>query len=338
MMELKDTDLTIIGAGPVGLFAAFYASLRELDTVIIESLANVGGQVANLYPQKTILDIAGFVNTTGLEIVTALKAQMEQFPQNLYLETTVSDVVPDQDGFIVTTNRGSFHSRAILIATGRGAFDPRRLPAEIENDLEGQGVHYFINDRDVFKNHRVLVAGGGDSAVDTALMLTEIADEVHLTHRREQLRAMESAVTALHQSEVTLQTPFNIVGIEKLADGSLNVELNRARSDERKIINVDDVVVSYGFTSENKIVDGWQIQPATERLKFMVDSEQATSIPGVFAVGDVAGYLGKAELIASGFGEVPTAVNAVIRRLYPERQTAPEHSSGIVIEDGQIKR
>lgn len=338
MSELKDTDLTIIGAGPIGLFAGFYAGLRELDTVIIESLASVGGQVANLYPEKKILDVAGYVKTSGRDLVESLKTQMEQFPQHLYLETTVTNVIPKEAGFIVQTNQGSFHSAAVLIATGRGAFEPRRLPAEIGQGLEGQGIHYFLGDLKQYANRRVLVTGGGDSAVDTALMLDELASEVHLTHRREAFRAMESAVTTLEQSDVILQTPYNIKAIQKNSDGSLTVELLKVRTEEFKTITVDDIVVSYGFISENKIIDGWEVQPTTERLKFVVNAEQETSVPMVFAVGDVAGYGGKAELIATGFGEVPTAINAVIRRLYPERQTAPEHSSSIIIEEGQVKR
>ena len=132
MTEFKDTDLTIIGAGPVGMFAAFYAGLRELDVTIIESLESVGGQVANLYPQKTILDIAGYVNTTGAKIVKELDDQMRQFQQDLYLDTTVIDVVPNGTEFDITTDKGSFHSKSVIVATGKGAFEPRRLPEDVE--------------------------------------------------------------------------------------------------------------------------------------------------------------------------------------------------------------
>jgi thioredoxin reductase (NADPH) len=337
MTEFQDTDLTIIGAGPVGMFAAFYAGLRELDVTIIESLESVGGQVQNLYPQKTILDIAGYVNTTGSKIVAELADQMDQFSQNLYLDTTVTDVVPNGTEFDITTDKGSFHTKSLIVATGKGAFEPRRLPEDVENGLEGHGVHYFLNDVEDFRNRRVLVAGGGDSAVDMATLIDTVAEKVYLTHRRDKFRAMEHAVSELNKSAVEIETPYTIESIEKLGDGTLDVTLALVRSDEKKVINVDDVMVNYGFTSENKIVAGWTIQPEVERQKFTVSQELETSVPGVFAVGDVAEYPGKAELIATGFGEVPTAVNSIIKRIYPDRQ-GPVHSSGLVIENGEIKR
>lgn len=337
MTEFKDTDLTIIGAGPVGMFAAFYASLRELDVTVIESLESVGGQVANLYPQKTILDIAGYVNTTGAEIIKELDKQMRQFPQDLYLDTTVIDVQPNGTEFDITTDKGSFHTKSVIVATGKGAFEPRRLPEAVENGLEGQGIHYFLNDVEDFRDHRVLVAGGGDSAVDMSTLLDTVAAEVHLTHRRDKFRAMEHAVSELQKSRVAIETPYNIETVEKAEDGSLNVTLAKVREDEKKVLNVDDLMVNYGFTSENKIVAGWTVQPEVERQKFTVSQEMETTVPGLFAVGDVAEYPGKAELIATGFGEVPTAVNSIIKRIYPDRQ-GPVHSSGLVIENGEIKR
>jgi len=336
MVELHDTDVTIIGAGPVGMFAAFYAGLRELDVTIIESLASVGGQIANLYPQKHILDIAGYLNATGTQVVADLERQMNQFTQNLQLDTTVTDVVPIESGFRIVTTKGNFKTKALLVATGKGAFEPRRLDSSLIGDLEGHGVYYFMNNPADFTNKRVMVLGGGDSAVDTATMLSEVAAEVHLTHRRENFRAMEHAVTKLMAAEVQLQTPYNVTAIARQIDGALAVTLQKARSTEQKVVVVDDILVSYGFTSENKIVANWQIQPTVLRQKLLVNQTQETSVAGVFAVGDAAEYVGKAELIATGFGEVPTAINQIIRQVYPERQ-GPVHSSGIIIADGQVK-
>ena len=336
MTELHDTDVTIIGAGPVGMFAAFYAGLRELDVAIIESLASVGGQIANLYPQKHILDIAGYLNATGREVVHDLEQQMQQFTQNLQLDTTVTDVIPLTEGFTIVTTKGRFQTKAVVVATGKGAFEPRRLDPALVGDLEGHGVHYFMNNLADFANKRVMVLGGGDSAVDMATMLADVAAEVHLTHRRDKFRALEHAVTTLKATDVQLQTPYNVLAIEQQSDGTLAVTLQKARSDEQKVVLVDDILVSYGFASENKIVANWQIKPTIMRQKFLVNQTQETSVPGVFAVGDAAEYPGKAELIATGFGEVPTAINQIIRQVYPDRQ-GPVHSSGIVIADGQVK-
>ncbi|MDR3241194.1 MAG: NAD(P)/FAD-dependent oxidoreductase [Lactobacillaceae bacterium] len=336
MTEMKQTDVVIIGAGPVGMFAAFYSGLRELNVTIIESLKTVGGQTSNLYPQKQILDIPGFVKTTGSELIEQLKAQMEQFNHDLRLDTTVTDVRQTADGFeIITSQDEHLLAKAVIVATGKGAFNPRKLPLEVWDGLEEEGVHYFLNDLEDFRDQRVLVAGGGDSAVDMATLLTDVAKEVHLTHRRDNFRAMEHAVTALEQSSVIKQTPYNIDKITKNADGSLDVELTMARGDEQKLLNVDSMMVNYGFLSENKIVAGWSIQPVVERQKFTVKQTMETTIPGVFAVGDVAGYENKAELIATGFGEVPTAVNAIIAKYFPDHQGVV-HSSGLTIKDGKI--
>ncbi|MDR3189650.1 MAG: NAD(P)/FAD-dependent oxidoreductase [Lactobacillaceae bacterium] len=334
MSEVQQTDIIIVGAGPVGMFAAFYAGLRELDVTVIESLASVGGQVANLYPQKQILDIAGFVGTNGRELIANLEMQMNQFQPEVKLNTTVLDVIANADGFEVQTNHGTWQAKAVLVATGKGAFEPRRLPAEIENDTPH--IHYFLNDVADFTDRRVLVAGGGDSAVDMATLLATVASEVHLTHRRENFRAMERAVTELAASDVVLQTPYTIENIELQHDETLKVTLALVRSDEKQDIIVDDIMVNYGFLSENKIVAGWDIQPTVERQKFVVDQTMETSVPGVFAIGDVAGYPGKAELIATGFGEAPTAINSIMGRIYPDRATVL-HSSGLVIENGKIK-
>lgn len=332
------TDVVIIGAGPVGMFAAFYAGLRELDTVVIESLESVGGQVANLYPQKSILDIAGFVGTNGRELIANLETQMRQFKADLRLNTTVLDVKAEGTGFVVHTSGGDdIWTKGVIVATGKGAFEPRRLAPALEGDLVGVGINYFLNNVEDFRNKRVLVAGGGDSAVDMATLLNTVASEVHLTHRRDKFRAMERAVSDLAASDVIIETPYTIESIEKQVDGTLLVTLAKVREESRKQIVVDEIMINYGFLSENKIVAGWTIQPEVERQKFTVSQQMETSVPGIYAVGDVAGYQGKAELIATGFGEVPTAINSLIQRIYPERATVV-HSSGITIENGIIKR
>ncbi|MCM0582995.1 NAD(P)/FAD-dependent oxidoreductase [Weissella diestrammenae] len=337
MTEIKQTDLIIIGGGPVGMFAAFYAGLRELDVTLIESLKTLGGQTANLYPQKQILDIPGFLAITGQDLISQLSAQMNQFQQNIMLETTVIDVATNDQGFLITTDhQEQLQAKAILIATGKGAFNPRRLAPEIEQDFEGQGLNYFVSDLNDFQDKRVLVAGGGDSAVDLALLLNTVASEVHILHRREQFRAMEHAVTALNQSTVQQETPYQISELTRNPAGDFKVTLSMPRAQAIKTIEVDELVISYGFLSENKIVSSWQIQPESMRQKFVVDQTMQTTIPGVYAVGDIAGYPNKAELIATGFGEVPVAINTMIANQFPTHQGVV-HSSGLTIKDGKIE-
>jgi thioredoxin reductase (NADPH) len=249
----------------------------------------------------------------------------------------VTDVTADEAGFVITTNKGTTHSKAVIVASGKGKFEPRKLPLEGVEHLEGKHIHYFLGDLAKFANKRVLVAGGGDSAVDTALMLNETAAEVRIMHRRDQFRALEHSIQQLDESNIVKDTPYMIQGIDELEDGSLNVSLKKMKTDEIDVVNVDEIVVSYGFISENKIIQGWNIQPElSEKQNMLVNMEMMTSIPGVYAVGDANDYQGKTDLIATGFGEAPTAVNAAIRQIYPERGGAI-HSSSLKIEDGEVK-
>lgn len=334
---MEEYDLTIIGGGPVGIFATFYAGLRDVKVQLIESLAELGGQVKALYPEKNILDVAGYMNVKGKDLVVDLEQQLGQFKPEVKLDTKVTDVVADETGFVITTNQGVTHTKAVIVATGKGKFEPRKLPLDDIEASINQHIHYFLGDLSQFAGKRVLVAGGGDSAVDTALLLTENAAEVRLMHRRDQFRALEHSVQQMEISAIIKDTPYMINKIDKLADGTLNVSLKKMKTDEIKAVNVDEIVVSYGFISENKIIQGWQIQPELSvKQNMLVNSEMMTSISGVYAIGDANDYAGKADLIATGFGEAPVAVNAAISQIYPERGGAL-HSSSLSIENGEVK-
>ncbi|HCH59906.1 NAD(P)/FAD-dependent oxidoreductase, partial [Leuconostoc lactis] len=200
------------------------------------------------------------------------------------------------------------------------------------DELVGQGVHYFVTDPQIFKNHDIAIAGGGDSAVDMAVMLNDIAASTRLIHRRETFRAMEQSVNALNASDVIQETPQKIVAIEKLANGQLQLTLAHVKDDQKThVIRVDDLMINYGFISERQTIESWTIQPALAGNGFAVDQEMRTSIPGVFAIGDANHYVGKADLIAVGFGEAPNAVNAAIRYFDPHRG-GPVHSSSLTLK------
>ena len=334
----EDVDLTIVGAGPVGMFAGFYAGLRELKVVIVESLADLGGQVTNFYPKKTILDIPGYVNVLGKDIVVDLTKQLEQFEQKVLLGTTVTDIISSGDGFqIKTDQQDSFHTKGVLLATGAGAFEPRRIAAEILGDNVSQNIHYSIHDLNIFAGKRVLVAGGGDSAVEMALKLETTAKNVKLTHRRDKFRALEHSLTKLSNSSVTLETPYTIKQITRDTTGALLVTLQLARSEETKDVIVDEIVISYGFQTENKIMAGWSIQPEHDaQNKIVVTQNMATTVPNVYAIGDVAVYAGKYDVIATGFGEAPTAINDLMTHILSDVK-GPAHSTALTVEDGTVK-
>lgn len=321
-------DVTIVGGGPAGMFAAFYAGLRELKGQLIESLPQLGGQVSALYPEKDILDIAGFANVTGQQLIDQLTDQMAQAPIETRLNETVEDVVRVDGGFKVVTNKRTSYSKTVLIALGNGAFSPRKLAVDNTEQFEEHQIFYAVTHKEDFRNQRVLVAGGGDAAIDMALMLEPVASEVHLMHRREKFRGLEHEVTRLKQSSVQLELPYLLKGIDENADHSLHLTMKKMRSEDEKALDVDDVVVSYGFTSDNKALTSWSLDLAQERHDIVVDSTMQTSEPGVFAIGDGVNFDGKVKLIASAFGEAPTAISSVAKLLYPDRH-APVHSTSL---------
>lgn len=325
-------DIAIIGGGPVGMFTAFYASLRQTKTVLVESLATLGGQVSALYPEKTILDVAGFSGIKGAAFITELDKQLHLFPVDIKTETTVVNVEQSGELFTVTTDIGEpFQAKTVIITTGKGAFEPRKMQVAGVDELVGQGVHYFVTNKQDFANRHVAIAGGGDSAVDMATMLNDVTHATTIIHRRDNFRAMEQSVNALNQSTVIQETPKKISHIEKQSNGQLKITLAQVKADTiTNDILVDDLIVNYGFISESKTIQGWAIQPEISGQVFKVDQEMQTSIPGVFAVGDASHYIGKADLIAIGFGEAPHAVNAAIRTFDPHRG-GPGHSSSMVL-------
>lgn len=330
-MEKQVYDVTIVGGGPAGMFAAFYAGLRELKAQLIESLPQLGGQVNALYPEKTILDVAGLPNIQANQLVSQLQTQMREAPIDTFLGETVEDVVKDEDGFKIVTNQRTSYSKTVIIALGNGAFTPRPLAIDNVAQFENKQLFYFVTHKEDFKNKRVLIAGGGDSAVDMALMLEPIASKVYLMHRRETFRGLEHDVTLLKQSSVSLQVPYLLKQIEQTYAGALDLTMKKMRTDEEKHLQVDDVIVNYGFTSDNKALTSWSLDFEEQRHDIVVNSEMLTSVPGVYAIGDGINYPGKVKLIATAFGEAPTAISAIVNQLYPGKR-APIHSTSIKLD------
>lgn len=331
---MADTQVAIIGAGPVGLYAAFYARLRGLDVTVVDSLSSSGGQVAHLYPQKELLDIPGFVSIDGQKLTQQLYQQAAQLSPHFKFNTTVADVRYDEADaqFTLVTDQGELTAQKVILAIGRGAFEPKRLPNDLGAAYEGDGVYYVADDLQKFAGRDVLVAGGGDSAVDQALALEPIANQVYLTHRRDNFRAMAYTLDQLATSNVRMLTPFSISEIERV-DGKLVVQLMGADATESVV--VDDLIVSYAFRSDAQLVEAWTSHPKIERQHCVVARTMETTVPGLYAVGDIAGYPGKTDLIATGFGEAPLAIHDILMQLAPEN-AGPLHSSGFTIKDGQI--
>ncbi|WP_445492351.1 NAD(P)/FAD-dependent oxidoreductase [Niallia sp. 03133] len=321
-------DITVIGGGPVGMFTAFYGGMRQATVKIIESLPQLGGQLSALYPEKYIYDIAAFPKIRAQELVDNLKEQMSKFEQNIVLEQAVQTVEKQGDGiFKLTTDKEVHFSKTIVITAGNGAFQPRRLELEEAKNYEGKNLHYFINDLNQFAGKKVIIFGGGDSAVDWSLMLEPIADTVYLAHRRDKFRAHEHSVENLKNSKVKIKTPFvptELVGNE---EGIKQVVLENALTQEKEIVDVDAVIVNYGFVSSLGPIKGWGLE--IEKNSIVVNSKMETNIPGIYAAGDICTYDGKVKLIASGFGEAPTSVNNAKAYLDPKARVQPLHSTSM---------
>ncbi|WP_340026650.1 NAD(P)/FAD-dependent oxidoreductase [Paenibacillus sp. FSL K6-1096] len=321
------SDLLIIGGGPAGMFAAFYGGMRQASVTLIESMPQLGGQLAALYPEKYIYDVAGFPKVTGQELVDNLSRQMELFQSDIRLEEKVVSVVKeDERHFIVTTDKAEYHSKAIIITAGVGAFEPRRLELPEAQRFEKANLHYFVSDLNAYKGKKVLISGGGDSAVDWALMLEPIAEQVTLIHRRDKFRAHEHSVEQLMASKVNVITPSEITALHG-EEFITKVTLSHIKTKETQEIEVDSVIVNFGFVSSLGPIAEWGID--IEGNSIVVDSRMETSIPGIFAAGDITTYPGKLKLIAVGFGEAPTAVNNAKVYIDPDAKLSPGHSSNL---------
>ncbi|MFD0897098.1 NAD(P)/FAD-dependent oxidoreductase [Loigolactobacillus binensis] len=321
-------DLTVIGGGPSGMFAAFYAGLRELDTQLIESLPQLGGQVAALYPEKIIRDVAGLPHIKGRDLVHNLQAQMLQFNDfkpHIFCDEEVLSLEKHATEFVLTTTKRITHTRQVLVAIGGGAFSPRPLAIKYDPQLNGQNVFYFVKDLADFAGQTVAIAGGGDSAIDWALTLENVANQVYLIHRRPQFRGLEANVKRLESSSVQLVTPFNIQQLTNTTPG-LEIQLKQAKGSLVRTLTVDSLLVNYGFTADNHVLRDWGL-PLDHRA-LPVDQNMATTIAGIYGIGDSVTYAGKTKLIAAGFGEAPTAINHIAETLYPERKQ-PLHSTSI---------
>jgi ferredoxin/flavodoxin---NADP+ reductase len=337
LVLVQDTnlyDITVIGGGPVGIFTAFYGGMRHAKVKLIEAMPQLGGQLSALYPEKYIYDIAGFPKIRAQELVDSLKEQAGQFDPTIVLEQTVEKVEKiEKDGesiFELTTNSGVHYSKTIIITAGVGAFQPRRIENEGADTYEGKNLHYFVSDLNVFAGEKVLVNGGGDSAVDWALMLENIAEKVTIVHRRDQFRAHEHSVNLLMNSEkIDVRTPYTIT--ELVGDGEKinQVKIGQVRGDNSETIDVDSVIVNFGFISALGPIKNWGLE--IEKNCLVVNSKMETNIPGIYAAGDIASYEGKMKLIAAGFGEAPTAVNSAKNYIDPETAKAHAHSSSMTM-------
>lgn len=329
MKEDKELyDITIIGGGPVGMFAAFYAGLRQAKVKIIEALPQLGGQPGMLYAEKKIYDIAAIPALTGEELVAGLREQMDRFDTTIVCGEEAYELEKlDERHFAIQTAKCRHYSKAVIISAGNGAFRPRKLEIEHADLYEDSNLHYYVNRIEGFRDRTVAICGGGDSAVDWALALEPIAKKVILIHRRPQFRAQEHSISLLSESSVEILTPY--VPKEIKGDGATlsSVVLQEARKENTLEVEVDDFLINYGFSSSIGALKKWGFAVRGNAIE--VNSKMETTIPGVYAIGDISTYEGKVKLIATGFGEAPTAVNNAKVYINPDTRVQPMHSTSL---------
>src|SRR5690625_28706 len=327
-MKDKIYDITIIGGGPTGLFTAFYGGMRQASVKLIESLPHIGGQLTALYPEKYIYDVAGLPKIRAQELVDNLGEQIKIFDPTIVLGQSVEIVerVDDETFKLTSTNQEVHYTKTIIITSGNGAFQPRRLNIGVSEEFEDVNLHYYVKDMNIYRDQHVLLLGGGDSAVDWALMLEPIAKKVTLVHRRDQFSAHEHSLEKLAASSVDVITPY----VPSAIEGDHKIEKMRfieARGKKEIEMNIDYVLCNYGFISNLGPIKDWGLE--IERNSIVVNSKMETNIPGIYAAGDINTYLGKVKLIATGFGDGPISVNNAMPYMDPSARIQPKHSTSM---------
>jgi ferredoxin/flavodoxin---NADP+ reductase len=323
-MTSLEVDILIVGAGPVGLYGAYYVGERGLTAAVVDSLSEVGGQITAMYPEKQIYDVAGFPAVTGRDLVRGLTAQAAQRDPVYLLGQEAQRLTPLEDGrFLVTTTRAEVTAGAVIVTGGIGTFTPRRLPAGEE--FLGRGMEYFVPSSQEYVGRDVVIVGGGDSALDWALMLHPLASSVTLVHRRDAFRAHTGTVDKVKQLDVRMITNAEVTALE--GDRVLERAVVTVKGeDQPRVLECDKVVAALGFTANLGPLREWGLE-LRDRRHIVVDTAMHTNLPGVFAAGDITDYEGKVRLISVGFGEVATAVNNAAVHLDPSAHVFPGHTS-----------
>lgn len=325
MTDELDVDLLIVGAGPTGLYAAYYAGFRGLSIAVMDSLPELGGQVTAMYPEKMIYDVAGFPAVKGQALTDALVEQADQFAPRYLLGHRAEQLDHREDHVAVSSHKGlRVVAKVVVITGGIGTFSPRPLPDAAA--YEGRGLRYFVPRLSELADLDVLIVGGGDSAFDWATSLDSVSRSVTLIHRREKFRAHEHSVAKVLASTCQVLTPYEVAHIHG-EEGVRAVEVFNNATAERRVLDVQAVVAALGFTADLGPFTHWGL--AQRKRHIVVDSAMRTNLPRVFAAGDIVDYDGKVKLISVGFGEAATAVNNAATIIDPTARVFPGHSSDV---------
>lgn len=319
---MPQVDLLIIGAGPTGLYSAYYAGFRGLSVAVVDSLPELGGQITAMYPEKAILDVAGFPTIKGRDLVAGLVTQADTAKPDYFLDRTALTLEHRGERVVVGLDDGTtIDAGAVLITAGIGKFSPRALPAG--DGWVGRGLEFFVPSFAPYHGKDVVIVGGGDSAFDWAQHLEPMAKSVTLVHRRDAFRAHERTVAAVRDSSVEIITKAQVTALRG-ESGVEEVEI-LVDGQEPMVRPAQAVVAALGFIADLGALQTWGI--TTDKRHVVVDSAMKTNLDRVFAAGDITEYPGKVRLIAVGFGEAATAVNNAAVVIDPSAHVFPGHSS-----------
>ena len=339
------TDILIIGAGPTGLFAVFEAGLLKLKCHLIDALPQAGGQCSEIYPKKPIYDIPGFPEVLAGELVDNLMEQIKPFQPGFTLGERADTIEKLEDGtFIVTTNKGTKHKAPIVaIAGGLGSFEPRKPQLDNLKKYEDKGIAYIIRDPEIYRDKKVLIAGGGDSALDWSIFLADIAKEVTLVHRRNEFRgaldSVEKVQELKNQGKINLITPAEVVSLE--GDDHLTAVLVRKNNNpkEDRRVEVDNFIPLFGLSPKLGPIADWGLEIEKNAIKVDNTLDYQTNIPGIYASGDVNTYPGKLKLILCGFHEATLMCQSAYQRIFPDKKYVMKYTTvgGVTGFDGSKK-
>jgi thioredoxin reductase (NADPH) len=329
-------DITIIGAGPTGLFAAFYAGMRGASHRLIDNLDQVGGQLTALYPEKYIFDVAGFPQILAKDLVKGLAEQGLRWNPPVHLaEKVIGLERAEENGkpqFTIVTDKDQYPSRTVLIAGGIGAFTPRKLPLKDVDQWNDKGLHDRVLDPKTFAGKRILIVGGGDSAFDWAVNLLGVAKSILMIHRRDGFRAHQATVDQVQAMAAAGKMDLRTFWELKAIEGSGRIErvtIYNNKTKEEETVPMDCVIPQLGFVSSLGAIAEWGLE--IEKGDIKVSQTMETNLPGIYAAGDITTYPGKLKLIATGFAEACIAVNQIAHFLNPSAKVMPGHSSNMAL-------
>jgi len=328
--NIHETDVAIIGAGPVGLFAVFQLGMLGIRAHVIDALPESGGQCAALYPEKPIYDIPGFVSINGEDLIKNLCAQAAPFAPQFHLGQQVVALDKAASGWQLTTDKGTtIRARAVIIAAGCGAFGPNRPPLAGIASYEGTSVHYLVTQREQFRDKTLVIAGGGDSAVDWANSLGELAKKIYVVHRRDKFRAMPESVARMKaleaQGKIEMVIPYQLDALQGDGKQLRAVEVATLEG-EKRTLAADHLLAFFGLSMDLGPIANWGLNLHLNHIRVNPTTAE-TNTPGIFAIGDIATYEHKLKLILCGFSEAALAAHAIYRIIHPDKALHFEYST-----------